>query len=140
MAYWLAIGPEQNLRLSLNRKIWGMNEHYHRTWEKVKKDDIVVFYAMKPIKGIIGYGKVLSKSKEYKPLWDQEVKVGTALWPLRMEIEYLYVLPQGKWNSNKLPLPPLSEGITIQRSFQRLKDNLAKDIIGAFARQERQKS
>jgi len=140
MAYWLAIGPEQNLRLSVNRNIWGLNEHYHRSWEEVNQDDVVIFYAMKPIKGVIGYGKVLSKTKDYQPLWDQELKEGAALWPLRMNIEYLHVLPQSKWNSNKVPLPPLSEGITIQRSFQRLRDYLARDIIAGLGRQERRKS
>ena len=137
MAYWLAIGPERNLRLGLDRKIWGMSERYHSIWDKVAKDDVIVFYAMKPTKGIIGYGKVLSRLEEYQPLWDQEVEKGTVLWPLRMKIGYLYALPQSKWNSSKLPLPPLSEGITIQRSFQRLKDNLAKDIIGNLTGQKR---
>ena len=135
MAYWLAVGPEQNLRLSLDKKVWGISERYRTAWGKVTKDDVVVFYAMKPIKGIIGYGKVLSKRREYKPLWDQEVKERTTFWPLRMKLEYLSVLPHNKWESNRLPLPPLSEGITLQRSFQRLKDNLGKDITAKLNRQ-----
>lgn len=137
MAYWLAIGPEQNLRLGLGKKIWGISECYHNIWGKVAEHDVIIFYATMPIKGIIGYGKVLSKTKEYQPLWEQEVKKGAALWPLRIKFAGLHLLPQSKWSSTKLPLPPISAGITRQRSLQRLKDNLAKDIIADFARQER---
>ncbi len=136
MAYWLAIGTGRNLGLSLKTKIWGMSEHYNSNWEKVQKDDVVVFYAMKPVKGIVGYGKVLSKIKEHRLLWDQEIREGTVLWPLRMRIEYVYVLPERKWNASRLPLPPLSEGIVIQSSFQRLRDNLAEHIIANLTRQK----
>lgn len=140
MAYWLAIGPEPNVRLGLTQKLWGMSERYNNTWGKVQRDDVVVFYVMSPIKGIVGYGTVASKMRESRPVWDREVKERTALWPLRMSIANLHVLPQTRWDSEKVPLPPLSEGITIQRSFQHLKDHLARDIIASLTARERQKS
>ena len=140
MAYWLAIGPEPNLRLGLTQGIWGMTQRYVTTWAKVQKDDLVVFYAMRPIKGIVGYGTVVSKMKESQPIWDQEVQGRIPLWPLRIQIANLHVLPQTGWDSQKVPLPPLSQGITMQRSFQALKDHLARDIIAGLTPRERQKS
>jgi hypothetical protein len=139
MAYWLAIGPEQNVRLGVNTQMWGMNEYYRRAWENVEKDDVVILYAMKPIKGIVGYGKVLSKLEEVKPLWDEEVELDSALWRLRLRMKDLHVLPESEWNSGRLPLSALSGGITARRSFQRVRGDLAKRIIADLARRGGQK-
>lgn len=130
MAYWLAIGPVDNWKLGLSKGgVWGMNERYRNAWDKAKVGDYVLFYAMKPVKGIIGYAKVASKSTDSKPFWQQEVKQGKVLWPLRIKLESPVTLPQNNWENKMIALPPLSSGITIQRAFQLLKEQVGAELI-----------
>jgi hypothetical protein len=121
MAFWLTIGPVHNWERALERReVWGVRERYQATWDRMRKGDILLFYAMKPIKGIIGYGTIRSKAREADPFWAEEVAEGKALWPLRLHMEKVFCLPRNKWETNK---------ITIQRALQNMKENVAQGLI-----------
>lgn len=129
MAYWLAIGPSENWELGLKHGVWGIGGRYLPSWDRVVNGDTVIFYVMRPVKGIIGYGTMKGKSKETKPFWPQEMKDKKMLWPLHLHVNKGLTLPRNKWESHCLPMPPLSEGIVIQRAFQPLKDKLGKQLV-----------
>jgi len=42
-------------------------------WKQVNIGDILIFYAVSPVKGIIGYGVVQQKLKQDTPLWPEEM-------------------------------------------------------------------
>jgi len=132
MSDWLAIGPKENWELGIKRGIWGSTERYYNAWDKVKKDDLVFFYVTKPIKAIVGYGAVKTKTRATKPFWQQEIKDGEVLWPLQLKFDVVKLIPLNQWEYKGIPLPPLSEGIVRQSAFQMLKDKTAKGIIKKF--------
>jgi len=133
MTYWLAIGPLDNWKLGMQKGgVWGFTARYKSTWARLKSGDILIFYTMKPVKGIIGYGTIKSKEEEKKLFWPQEVKEGNVLWPLRIHFNIDFCIAYSKWETDKIPLPPLSQGITIQRALQEIKENVARDILDSF--------
>jgi len=133
MAFWLAIGPVENWERALEAEgLWGVRERYQTTWNKVNKGDTLIFYAMKPVKGVIGHGTIQSKARDTKPFWPQELKEDRVLWPLRLRVEVSYCLPREKWETDKVPLPPLSQGITIQRALQSIKQDVAQGLLRSF--------
>ena len=63
MAFWLAIGPVENWERALEAEgLWGVRERYQTTWNKVNKGDTLIFYAMKPVKGVIGQSHIFLTS------------------------------------------------------------------------------
>ena len=138
MAFWLAIGPIENWEYGLEQGgVWGVRERYQKAWNRVKQNDMLFFYAMRPVKGIIGYGTIRSKERQSKPFWAEERKEGITLWPLHLRIEVVFCLPRGKWETDKIPLPPLSQGIAIQRALQEIREDVAQGILGQFPRAKR---
>jgi len=135
MAFWLAIGPIENWDYGLEQGgVWGVTERYQKAWDRVKKNDVLFFYAMRPVKSIIGYGTIRSKERQSKPFWPEERKEGITLWPLHLRIEVVFCLPRDKWEVNRIPLPSLSQGITIQRALQEIREGVAQDLLGQFPR------
>lgn len=62
----------------------------------------MLFYATRPVGGVIGYGVVRTKFKQDKPLWPQEVMEGKVIWPNRFEFDVEYCLPLDKWKTNRI--------------------------------------
>jgi hypothetical protein len=133
MTFWLAIGPVENWERALGAQaIWGVRERYQTTWNTVKEGDTLIFYGMRPVKGVIGYGTVRSKIRDAKCFWPEEVKQGKVLWPLRLRVDVSFCLPREKWETDKVPLPPLSQGITIQRALQSIREDVARGLLRSF--------
>lgn len=125
MTYWLAIGPPGNWVFSLeNGNIWAFSTYYQKAWDSVEKGDIVVCYATRPIKSIIGYCRALDKQRANHPFFPAEVE---GKWPLRLKLDPVKVIPQKLWNTSGIPLE--RKGVTLQRAFQALNTTRAKDII-----------
>lgn len=138
MAYWLAIGPTENWDFGLGKGgIWGVKERYHKTWERMGKNDVLFFYAMKPVKGIVGYGTIVSRERRSEPFWPEEKKGGMALWPLHLHVKADFCLSRDEWETQAVPLPALSQGITIQRAIQELRKEVAEDLLAEFSRLRR---
>lgn len=52
MNYWLAIGSPMNWDTAFNHgNIWGLRETQRRLWESVSENDILIFYATRPVGG-----------------------------------------------------------------------------------------
>ena len=68
---WILTGNEENWETAFNSgNIWGVREGgLVSRWKKLQKGDLLIFYAKSPVKGFIGIGKVESKFKQDKPLW-----------------------------------------------------------------------
>lgn len=138
---WILTGNEENWETAFNSgNIWGVREGgLVNRWKKLQKGDLLVFYAKSPVKGFIGVGKVESKFKQDKPLWPDEVRVKTVIYPYRFDFQILGVLPPDKWGSesvnvDNLPisiqsgLNPVSKQETIDEIVARLSDKFNLDI------------
>jgi len=134
--WWLAIGPPEYWRISFEQgSIWGLKAtpRHNALWKSLSEGDYILFYATKPVGGIIGYGIVRRKFRQDKPLWPQEIEEDKVIWPNRFEFDVNYSLPQDKWKDNKIVLENLKT--LVQGGFQAIKENIANDAIKAFPKE-----
>ncbi len=104
MQYWLVVGSEKNWHVAFqNNNIWGLKpiQQLQALWNMLKEGDGLLFYASKPIHGIVGLGRVATKFRQTNPLWPDEIKSGVVIWPLRFEFDIEYCLPPSLWESKK---------------------------------------
>ena len=99
MDNWLAIGPAENWKIGMKKKIWAVSPAQSKTWEKVETGDRVFFYATAPVKGIIGYGNVARTKVSETSFWPQEKEKGHTLWPFRIEFSEVTVIAASDWES-----------------------------------------
>lgn len=100
--YWLVVGTAKNWKTSFaNRNIWGLKEfrELNALWNLLAEGDRILLYASSPVSGIIGVGKVATKFRQTNPLWPEEIRQGTVLWPLRFEYEIEYCLSPELWKA-----------------------------------------
>jgi hypothetical protein len=60
--YWMAVGSVENWNEAFRLgNIWGLEPKRQTLWESVEVNDVLLFYAMKPVAGVIGYGTITTK-------------------------------------------------------------------------------
>lgn len=113
MNFWILTGNEKNWATALDSgNIWGVREgNLVRYWEKLEKDDILLFYVKSPVSGLIGVGELESKFKQDKPLWPDEVREEKIIYPYRFDFKILAVLSPEKWRLEFLSIRDLRVGI-----------------------------
>ena len=131
--WWIAAGPPEHWQIAFAfGKIWGLRpiKKMIAQWGRLSKGDYVLFYATKPVSGIIGYGVVKTKFKQDKPLWPKEVNEGRVIWPYRFEFDVEFCLPQDKWIINEVSSRYMSAAA--RGGFQIVKEKEAQEIIERF--------
>lgn len=126
--WWLAVGSPDNWQVAFEQGgIWGLKAtpRQEAIWESLSEGDYLLFYATRPVAGVIGYGVVRTKFKQDRPLWPQEVKEGRVIWPYRFEFDVEYCLPQDKWVTNRV----VSEKLNPRSGFQPIAQEVANEII-----------
>jgi predicted RNA-binding protein len=111
--------------------IWGLKQRQRGLWERVQKNDTLLFYAAEPVSGIIGYGSVQAKFRQDRPLWSEEIAQGKLIWPLRFEFDVEHCLPPDKWETDKITSETLK--FKARRGFQSFEMLEAQQIISRFA-------
>ena len=92
----------------------------------------------KPVGGVIGYGILKTKFKQYeKPLWPDEVKAGKAIYPLRFEFDVEFCLPPQRWESGKAGSEVLKN--MVRAGFQPVTFESATAIISELSPLEAQR-
>ena len=133
--YWLAVGPAENWGTAFEqRNIWGLTERQKGWWGNLTEGDIVLFYATKPISGIIGYGTVQTKFRQDQPLWPQEIKEGRVIWPLRFEFNVEYCLAPDEWDTQKATSDTLK--LKAGMGFHSLEPDFARQMISQVQPEE----
>ena len=103
MAFWILVGNAENWRVALREgSIWGVTETYQRLWEKLRGDDILLFYCKAPVGGLIGVGRFAKAFKQDSPFWPDERRAKRVIFPYRFEMNVDYVLPEKQWQSEAL--------------------------------------
>lgn len=128
--WWLAVGPPEYWQIAFAfGKIWGLRavDVLIARWEKLLEGDRILFYATKPVTGVIGYGVVRSKFKQDKPLWPREVQEGKVIWPYRFEFDVEYLLPQDRWIEDKVLTDYIKA--SAKGGFQSIKEEEAEKIV-----------
>ena len=129
--YWMAVGTQENWKEAFEKgNIWGLQERQKRHWTALEEDDMVLFYAMRPIAGIIGYGTVKMKFRQTQPLWSEEIDKNEVIWPLRFEFNVVHCLPPDKWKVDKITSELLRYKTGV--GFQKLDSSLAEEVLSKF--------
>lgn len=103
--YWVLSGTAENWGTALEGNIWGVREgNLKKLWEKMSNEDILFFYCLSPVSGVIGFGKCQAKFKQDKPLWPDEIRENKVIYPYRWQFEPTYVLPRSEWTSRNISL------------------------------------
>jgi hypothetical protein len=127
--WWIAAGPREHWQVAFETgKIWGVIDKKFAQWEKLSSGDYVLFYATKPVSGVIGYGIVRTKFRQDKPLWPKKVEERRVIWPYRFEFDVEYCLPQDKWETHKVSSNYMAAAA--RGGFQPVKEEEAQNIIG----------
>jgi hypothetical protein len=128
MNYWLAVGPPENWETAFEHgNIWGLITRQKHWWDSLAENDAVLFYATKPVSGLIGYGTIQTKFRQDKPLWPQEITEGKVKWPLRFEFSVSHCLPPDEWNNRKVTSDALKLKAGI--GFHSLEPEFARQMI-----------
>ena len=129
--YWMAVGTAENWKEAFRiGNMWGLDEKKRKMWDDVQLNDIIFFYAMRPVAGIIGYGTIKTKFHQTQPLWSEEVAKGKVLWPLRFEINIDYCLAPDKWETDRVTSELLRFRAGL--SFRQIDTSLALEVISRF--------
>ncbi len=103
--FWIVPGSEENWKLALLSKgTWGIEETKHKKvyWLAIAPNDMILFYVTRPVRGVVGYGTVRSKFYQDVPVWDEEKREGQVKWPLRFEFDIDFLLPENRWQDEKI--------------------------------------
>jgi len=133
--YWLVVGPPENWETAFEQKnIWGITEKQSQLWEKLLEDDIILFYATKPVSGLIGHGIVKTKFRQNTPLWPQEIAEGKVMWPLRFEFNVEHCLSRDTWGTQKATSDTLK--LKAGMGFHSLEPDFACQMISQLQPEE----
>lgn len=124
MSDWLAIGPPDNWKIGIKKKVWAVSPAQRKSWEQTRPGDVVYFYATAPVKGIIGYGTVARVKVDEKPFWPEEKEKGHTLWPFRLEFSDVTTIGVNDWEARRII--PERTGIVFQRAFQPVSNERAE--------------
>lgn len=133
MNYWLAPGTVTNWLAALEHgNTWGLKDagRQARAWEQAQSGDVILFYVVAPVRGIVGYGVVLQKLKQSQPLWPEEVQTGRVIWPLRLVFEVKACVPPDRWQEERA----VNDGVNFRAKlgFRQVSEELAQAVLAPF--------
>jgi hypothetical protein len=125
--YYLAPGTRENWKAAIsNGNVWGLPIN-RRQWRTLKKGDVVFFYVMAPIKGVVGYGSIVERFRSEDPIFAEE-RVGTKKWPLRFNFEILWPSSGSPFSGPSVSVRGLVEGSPLKK-FHRLKSRQWEGLL-----------
>ena len=133
MKYWLAVGTPQNWKTAFELgNTWGLKSKGPQAtgWKQVQSGDVLIFYAVSPVKGIIGYGIVQQKLKQDTPMWPEELAKQEVIWPLRLVFEVRSCLSPDRWIEDKVVNDRVS--FRAKMGFREVRENLATEVLAPF--------
>ncbi len=134
MRVWILTGNEENWETAFNNgNIWGVREGgLVSRWKKLERGDYLLFYAKSPIKGLIGLGKLESKFKQDKPLWPDEIRAKSVIYPYRFDFQILGVLSPEKWQESAVAVNDLS--LSLQAGVNPVsKEEVVKELMARLS-------
>ncbi len=126
--WWLAVGRPDHWQIAFEHgSIWGLKatSRQEAIWQDLSTGDHVLFYATRPVAGVIGHGVVRTKFRQHEPLWPQEVKERKVIWPNRFELDVAYCLPQNEWAIRRVA----ARDVMVRAGFQPVAQETAEAII-----------
>ena len=139
---WLILGNRRNWELALRLNVWGFTSKQIALWRDIREGDIIFFYVTKPVKGVVGYGKVEGKFENYEPLWNDEKAANRVIWPLKVRFTVIHLLPNERWETEAFKeirtYPPTHRRLTEEERLLIVKGLTGKPINQSIMSQPEQ--
>jgi len=133
MKYWLSVGTPQNWKTAFDLgNTWGLKNKGSQAmaWKQVQIGDVLIFYAVSPVKGVIGYGVVQQKLKQDTPMWPEETAKKEVIWPLRLVFEVRSCLSPDRWLEDKVVNDRVN--FRAKMGFRSVREDLATEVLAPF--------
>lgn len=127
-SYWMLSSNVVNLDQGIRDGIWGLRDkpRLKQAWERLRKGDILFFYATAPTSGIVGFGHAETKFRQDKPLWIDEIRANKVIYPFRFEFGIGYALPLESWDEKRIPIRDLKIGYWAGINLVTDKESISK--------------
>lgn len=125
MPSYLVVGPPGNWEIGIEKRIWGLPSSSGHMFSQVAQGDFIFFYITAPVKGIVGYGRVKGTKRDRSPVWPEELSVGNAIWPLRIEFDEIEALNRESWEKLRVKS---TRKLFVSRSIQLIDDRRSSEF------------
>jgi predicted RNA-binding protein len=131
--WWLVVGSPTNWQTAFEHgNLWGFKPGQRDLWEHLEKGDRLLLYAARPVSGVIGVGTMRGRFVQDIPLWPDEVERKQALWPLRIEMDVDYCLPQGRWEQERVTVAELQRKVRRRQTLQLVEEQFVREVAAAL--------
>ena len=103
--YYILVGDEKTWQYAFKDNIWGFSPKTKGLWKTTFPGDIFAFYVIRPVKKIIGFGRLIEKFESHSLYWPDELLFKKIMWPFRLQLEIIHIIDN--WE----------EGISIPSTF-----------------------
>jgi hypothetical protein len=100
--YWIITGYEENLRHGIKNGLWGVRKDPQGQWDNVRNGDLLFFYCVRPIGGLVGFGEVTGTHIDTKPFWPNENPRAESKYPLR--ITFCPITVKNNWLKDRMSI------------------------------------
>jgi hypothetical protein len=108
---WVAVGDQENWERGLESGIWGIVPELEHHWQRIARNDIVLFYCVAPVSRFFGSGIIRSKFRQTNPLWKEEIEQKKVIWPFRFEFDVVHLVPFTFWRKQGVRNAPYNLAI-----------------------------
>lgn len=130
MEHWIKIDIQQNWATSIRQvpPLAGIEGEHDKLFSAVKPGDILWFYAIKPVRGVVGFAKIAKKYRDDKTrVFIEELRSQKVIMPLRFSLKDVKSYKLGTWTDNHINIGDFKLNWMVR--FQPLLDNHSKKLI-----------
>ena len=130
MNHWIKIDIRENHRTGLKHSppVAAVAEKDKDLYLAAKPGDVIWFYAIRPVRGVVGFAKIAKKYRdEEKLIYIPELRMRKVLFPLRFHLMDVNAAESKTWMDNHINIGDFKLDWTLD--FQPLLDEHSKKLI-----------
>ncbi|MEA2081778.1 MAG: hypothetical protein U9O97_03460 [Elusimicrobiota bacterium] len=130
MNHWIKIDIKENYVTGLKHSppLAAVPEKYKSLYLAAKPGDVIWFYAIRPVRGIVGFAKIEKKYRDEKKLvFIPELRMRKVLFPLRFRLKDVKAFERKTWIDDHINIGDFKLEWTVD--FQPLLDGHSKKLI-----------
>jgi len=130
LSHWIKIDIKENWRTGLKHSppLAAVSEKDRPLYLAAWPGDILWFYAIRPVRGIVGFAKIEKKYKDEKKLiFLPELRMRKVLFPLRFRLSDIHAGDYKTWMDSHINIGDFKLDWTVE--FQPLLDEHSKKLI-----------
>ncbi len=130
MNHWIKIDIRENWRTGLKHSppVAAVPEEDKALYLAVKPGDVVWLYAIRPVRGVVGFAKIVKKYRDEKKLiFIHELRMRKVLFPLRFRLKNVKAADPKTWIDDHINIGDFKLDWTV--GFQPLLDEHSKKLI-----------